>query len=428
MPDRVDLTRRKFLKRTAAVAAISQLPIARSAHAAGSGTIRVGLVGCGGRGRGAVANVLEADRETQLVALGDVFEDQAADSLRLLKRKFGSRINSSRVGTFIGFDAYEKVIQSGVDLVLLTTPPGFRPLHFEAAVQAGKHVFMEKPLAVDAPGVRKVLATAELAKQKTLRVGAGFNWRHQNDYVETIRRVRSGAIGTVREIKVHRRGGGVWVRQRKPSQTEMEYQMMNWYYFVWLSGDFLVEQHVHGLDICQWIKGRPPTRARGIGGRKERFGPDHGEIFDNFQLEYSYDDGTRLISDCSHLSTVDKGVGQHVVGSLGNAIPSSGTIDGRTTWKFTGQKGNAYVAQTASLLDAIRNGVPYDETENGAMSTMIAIMGRMAAYEGREITWDEAVNSNEAYLPERYAWDADPPTLPDKFGDYVIPARGKPLS
>jgi predicted dehydrogenase len=206
----------------------------------------------------------------------------------------------------------------------------------------------------------------------------------------------------------------------------MEYQMTNWYYFVWLGGDFVVEQHVHELDVCHWIKGGHPERARGTGGRQERLGPDHGEIFDHFQVEYTYADGTRLLSNCSQLKAGDNRLGEKITGTQGTALPSSGTIEGQTVWKHNAAGDpNPYVAEHVALLNAVRNSAPFNETEEGATSSMIAILGRMAAYEGREITWNEAVKSNETYAPDRYAWDADPPTLPDKYGDYEVPARGK---
>jgi myo-inositol 2-dehydrogenase / D-chiro-inositol 1-dehydrogenase len=426
MPARLPLTRRQFVGSAVAATAatVAPLSISRSAHAAGSDTIRLGLVGCGGRGAGAASDALGLGPGTRLVAVADAFEDRALGAARNLSEKFKSQVDVPRERVFVGFDGYQRVLQSGIDLVLLATPPGFRPLHFEAAVQAGKHVFLEKPMAVDAPGYRKLLSANELAKKKSLKVGSGLQHRYDAGYAETIRRIQDGAIGSVRTMEAFWRAGGVWVRARKPGQSEMQYQMTNWYYFVWLCGDFIAEQLVHNLDICQWIKGGHPERARGSGGRQERFGPDHGEIFDHFKIEYTYADGTRLLAECCHLQSAQKGVGEKITGTLGTATPS-GTIEGQTKWKFSGQRPNPHQAEHAALLDAIRRDLPHNETEYSATSSMMSILGRMAAYDGREVTWDEAIRSQEAFVPERYAWDADPPTLPDKFGDYEVPARSK---
>lgn len=429
MSSRTRHTRRRFLKLSAKAAAAgtvaSHLAISRFAHAAGSGTIRVGVVGCGGRGTGAAVNALSAGPDIRLVAMGDVFEDRASRGLRTLRQKARARVDVPRERLFVGFDAYKHVLQSGVDLVILATPPGFRPLHFEAAVQAGKHVFMEKSFAVDAPAYRKLLAANEVAKQKSLKVGTGLQFRHDKARVETVRRIHAGAIGAIRSMEAYWRLAGMWVRPRTDGQSEMEYQMTNWMYFVWLSGDIIVEYFIHHLDMCHWAKDAHPVRARGSGGRKERYGPDHGEIFDHFRVEYTYADGSPLLSECSMLESVATENRLRITGTLGTAEVTSGEIEGRTTWKYDGVNNNPYEVEQAALIDAIRNDTPYNDVESGAVSNMMCIMGRMAAYEDREITWDEAVNSNEAYLPQRYAWDAEPPTLPDKFGDYVVPAGGK---
>jgi predicted dehydrogenase len=422
-------TRRQFLRTSAKAAAagtvVSQLPISRFAHAAGSDTIRLGLIGCGRRGTGVATDALNVGPQVRLVAMGDVFEGHIENRLQSLRQKHTSRVDVPRERWFVGFDAYKRVLQSGVDLVIDATPPGFRPLHFEAAVQAGKHVFMEKQSAVDAPGIRKVLAAGQLAKQKSLKVGAGFQFRHDRTVAETVRRVQDSEIGRIRAMEAYYLSGARPGQRREPGQSEMEYQIKNWFNLVWLGGDIIDSLGVHYLNICHWIKGSHPARARGTGGRKERFGPDHGEIFDHFRIEYTYDDGTPLLAECSMFQSGGKRQEARITGTLGTAETRSGRIEGQTNWQYEGAKSEPNVAQQTALLDAIRNDKPFNEAEDGAMSTMIAIMGRMAAYEGREITWDEAINSNETDVPERCAWDMVPPTLPDKFGDYVVPARGK---
>jgi predicted dehydrogenase len=386
----------------------------------------VGLIGCGGRGSGAARNAVDAAPGVRLVAMGDVFEDRASGSLNVLRPTLGARVDVPRERLFVGFDAYQRVLQSGVDMVILATPPGFRPLHFAAAVQAGKHVFMEKSFAVDAPGYRSLLAANAVAKQKSLKVGTGLQSRHESGYIETIRRIQAGEIGEVRLMEVSRKVAGMKARQpRTAGQSEMEYQVKNWLNFVWLGGDTIVDYLIHNLDICHWIKGGPPMRARGTGGRTERNGPEDGEIFDHFRVEYTYADGSRIAAETDVRESVAAEYREHVTGTLGTADVKSAKLAGRSTWEYSGVKNNPYQDELAALINAIRNDKPYNETESGAVSNMICILGRMAAYEGREITWDEAINSNEAYVPEWYAWYAAPPTLPDKFGDYVVPARGK---
>jgi predicted dehydrogenase len=423
-------TRRQFFKTSAKAAVagtlVSPLSISRAAHAAASHMIRVGLVGCGGRGAGAVNNALDVARDVRLVAVGDVFEDKASRSLKALKEKHASRVDVARDRLFDGFDAYRGVLQSDVDLVILATPPGFRPLHFEAAVQAGKHVFMEKAFAVDAPGYRRLLAANEIAKRKSLKIGTGLQSRHETRCVETVRRIQAGEIGEIRVMETSRKVRVKMLRfPRRDDVSEMDYQIRNPLLFVWLSGDTIVDFLIHNLDTCHWVKGGAPEHARPTGNRKERDAPEDGEIFDPFHVEYTYADGTRIVTETNISNPLRPEYREHVTGTLGTADIKSGKIEGRTTWEYRGANNNPYQDEQAALIDAIRNDKPYNETESGAVSNMMAIMGRMAAYEGREIRWDEAVNSDEAYLPERYALDADPPTLPDKFGDYVVPARGR---
>lgn len=297
--------RRDFLKTTAAIAGgtvLSSMPIV-GAFAAGSDVIKVALIGCGGRGTGATFDALSSGFNIKVVALADAFKDNLDSTYKTLKDKWQDKIDVSDQHKFVGFDAYKEAIKLA-DVVILATPPGFRPMHFEEAVRQGKHVFMEKPVAVDIPGIRKVLAAAEIAKKKKLNVVVGLQRRYQTNYREAIKRIHDGAIGDVVAGQVYWNSGGVWVRPRKPGQTEMDYQMRNWYYFNWLCGDHIVEQHVHNIDIANWVKGAYPVRIQGTGSRAHRTGKEYGEIYDNFALELTYPDNSVVYSQCAHFEGV----------------------------------------------------------------------------------------------------------------------------
>ena len=409
-------SRRDFLK-TSAVAGgglLGGLSLARSAHAGSDDTIKIGLVGCGGRGTGAIRDALSTKHNIKLVAMGDAFEDRLNGSLNNIQKEgdFKAKIDVPKDRQFVGFDAYKLVLASGVDLVILATPPGFRPIHFAAAVEAGKHVFMEKPVAVDAPGVRAVLAAAAEAKKKNLGVGVGLQRRHQKGYIETIQRLRDGAIGDIVTMRAYWNGGGVWVHPREQGQTEMQYQMRNWYYFNWLCGDHIVEQHIHNLDVINWLKDAYPVRGQGMGGRQVRTGPDYGEIYDHHAVEFEYKDGSRMFSYCRHIPNCWDSVSEHAQGTSGTVDIGGYRIDGKdgTKWSHRGRgDGNPYVVEHDDLLNSIRSGKPYNEAEYGALSTMTAIFGRMCTYSGKALSWDEALNSKLSLAPAQYAWDASPP-------------------
>jgi predicted dehydrogenase len=410
-------SRRTFLKTsTAAVVGGSlaaTLGPARYAHAAGDDTIKIGLVGCGGRGTGAASQALRTPGNVKLVAMGDAFKDRLDSSLQSLQKEgeITSRIDVPDDRRFVGFDAYQSVIDAGVDLVVLATPPGFRPIHFRAAVDAGKHVFMEKPVAIDAPGVRAVLEAAYVAKQKNLAVGVGLQRHHEAPYVETIKRLQDGAIGEILATRVYWNGAGVWVHPRQEGQSEMEYQMRNWYYFNWLCGDHIVEQHIHNLDVINWLKGAYPIRAEGMGGRQVRTGPDYGEIFDHHAVEFEYADGSRMFSYCRHIPNCWDSVTEHAIGTNGTADISASRIriKGWEEWRYRGDKRNAYQVEHDDLFASIRACTPLNEAENGARSSMTAILGRMATYSGKMITWDKALASEINLAPKEYAWNASPP-------------------
>lgn len=406
-----DATRRDFLKTAAAgAAALSAVPMA---HAAGKDTIRVGLVGCGGRGRGAVENIIEAgEGSIRITAIGDVFKDAAEGARDGFKSKFGDAIDiGDRV--FHDFDNYKKVIESDVDLVILATPPGFRPDHIEYAVKAGKHIFAEKPVAVDGPGIRRVLAAYEEAKSKNLGILTGTQRRHSADYLEAMKQIHEGAIGEIVSGRVYWNQGLLWHRGTQPNWTEMEYQLRNWYYYTWLCGDHIVEQHVHNLDVANWGLKAHPVKASGMGGRQVRTEPKWGHIFDHFAIEYTYPNGAVVHSYCRQTEGCESNVSETLVGTKGTFTSHGGLkITGENKWRKRGpRERDAYVQEHIDLLASIREGKPLNELKQVAESTLTAIMGRMAAYTGKAVEWEEALNSQQVLMPKELAWGplATPP-------------------
>ncbi len=380
-------------------------------HAAGNDLIKVGLIGCGGRGTGAASQALMADSHVQLTAMGDAFEDRLQLSLKSLNKIEGleSKIDVPKERQFVGFDAYKQVLASGVDVVLLTTPPHFRPLHLQAAVAAGKHVFAEKPCAVDAPGVHSVLRSCEEAKKKNVAVVSGLCLRYHYPYREAVHRIQDGAIGDVRMLLANDYRGPIWVKPRQPEWTDMHWQMQNWYYFTWLSGDFNVEQHVHNLDLCAWAMGdQYPVKAIGMGGREVRKGPEYGNIFDHHSVVYEYANGARLISNTRQIEGCKSDISVTILGSKGAAHLTEKRngvrISAQGEWRYSGEEKNLYQVEHDELFASIRAGKPINNGEYMAKSTLLAIMGRMATYTGQEITWDMAWNSKEDLTPPRYEW------------------------
>jgi len=432
------LTRRTFVHGTGAVLAASALSFPRHVHAAGSDTLKIALIGCGGRGAGAAAQALSTSGSVTLWAMADLFADKLNTSLsalctgqdaqydRAAHKGLAGKIEVPPERRFIGFDAYRQAIDSGVDVVILTTAPHFRPIHFEYAAQQGKHVFMEKPVAVDAPGIRRVLAAAEVAKQKNMKVGVGLQRHHDALYEETVKRIHDGEVGEVVYQRAYWNGSGYRVRPgREPGMTEMAYQLRNPYHYTWISGDNIAEQHVHNLDVCNWIKKAHPVTAQGQGGRQVRIGPLFGDIFDHHNVEFTYEDGSQLFSQCRHMTGCWGSVAEFVVGTKGKAEVNAGRIEtGADTWRYRGPKTNPYQVEHDRLFEAIRNGRPFNEAEQGAISTMTAIMGRMATYSGKVISWDEAFKSELALAPDRYAFDGIPPVLPGPDGIYACAVPG----
>jgi predicted dehydrogenase len=360
--------------------------------------------------------------------MADAFSDRLDSSLKTLLQYHPEKVDVPEERRFVGFDAFQKVIDSDIDILVIATPPGFRPIHFEAGVAAGKHIFMEKPVAVDGPGIRRVLAAAQVAKKKQLKVGVGLQRHHQKTYLETIERLHAGEIGKITLLRTYWNSGGVWVRPREEGQTEMEYQMRNWYYFNWLCGDHIVEQHIHNLDVGNWIMKGYPTEAQGQGGRLIRTGIDHGEIFDHHMVEYTYADGTRMLSQCRHMPGCWSPVEEHAHGTEGTSDVSRARIsrfdNDKLHWRFKGDSPNPYQVEHDDLFAAIRSGTPYNEAENGAMSTMTAILGRMATYCGKVVKMEDALASTLALTPSDYTFEGTPPTVPDANGRYPIPTPG----
>lgn len=422
MTDLEHTNRRKLLKSGAAAAAT--LPIAGFAQAGGSDELKVATIGCGGRGRGATAQTLNVEG-TKLVAVADAFRERAEAAVSSFRQQFPQKVDLPADRIFDGFEGYRSAIDAA-DVVILTTTPGFRPQHFEYAVEQGKHVFMEKPVATDAPGIRRVLAAAKKADEKGLKVVCGLQRRYEPKYIETLDQIKNGLIGDINFGQVYWNSGGVWVRPRAEGMTEMEYQMRNWYYFNWLCGDHIVEQHVHNIDVMNWFKGGPPVKAQGMGGRQVRIGKDYGEIFDHHYVEFTYADGTVMNSQCRHQPKALNRVTEIIGCQKGKAYPGR-IVDpsGKTLWRYRGKAKSPYQIEHDKLYEAIRENIPTNNAYYTAASTMTAILGRMATYSGQEISYDDALNKGLSIMPENFAWDADPGPKPGPDGLYPCPIPGQ---
>ncbi len=420
-------SRRSFLKTSTLAAGATLaggLAIQRAAHAAEDDTLKIGLIGCGGRGSGAANNAMTADANTKLVAMADAFPDKLQASRANLTKAFGERVAVDDDHCFAGFDAFQKVIDSDVDVVILATPPHFRPQQLKACVDAGKHVFCEKPVAVDGPGVRSVMATCEAAKEKKLSIVSGLCWRYHTAVRETMQRLLDGAIGDVVSIQeTYNTGFTGRFAPRQEGWSEMEFQMRSWYFFTWLSGDHNVEQHVHSLDKASWMMGdEPPVQAWGLGGRQTE---KPGNIFDHHAVVYEYANGTRVHAYCRQQSGCWNNTADHMIGTKGVAsVLPRYQINGPEEWRYRGEGCNMYVAEHEALFASIRAGNPINNGHYMSVSTMLAILGRMVNYTGKVIKWEDALNSQEALAPTSYAWDAEPPTMPDADGNYPVAVPG----
>jgi len=410
-------SRREFLTTTTA-AVVGPLIVPSTIHAAGNDLLKVGLIGCGDRGTGAAVQALSADKNVKLVAMADAFDDRLKSSLVNLKLKkdVSAKVDVAPDACFVGFDAYKEVI-ARCDVVLLCTPPQFRPLHLRAAVEAGRHVFAEKPVAVDAPGVKSVLASCEMAKTKNLSVVSGLCLRYDYGFREAVRRIHAGEIGDVVTMFANDYRGGRWKKPRLPDQSDMQYQMRNWYNFTWLSGDFNVEQHVHFLDVCAWVmKDEYPVRAMGLGGRAVLNSPDYGNIYDHFSVVYEYKSGARLVSSCRQHPGCKNDLSAHVSGTRGRAVLSERSnglsIHAAKEWFYDGPANQMYQTEHDEFFASIRAAKPINNGEYMSKSTLLAIMGRMAAYTGQQVTWEMATNSKEDLTPPKYDWAVKLPDPP----------------
>lgn len=430
--------RRDFVK-TAGLAsgAILAAPLLSNAnfYSGASDAIKVALIGCGGRGTGAAVQALRSKQNVKLVAMADAFRDRIDSAYKAITGDLSEAGISSDITKmidvpeerkFVGFDAYKQAIALA-DVVILTTPPGFRPIHFEEAVNQNKHIFMEKPVATDPEGIKKVLAAAAVAKSKKLNVVVGLQRHYQNSYRELFK--RKDMIGEITSAQAWWNNDGVWVNQRKAGQTEMEYQMRNWYYFNWLCGDHITEQHIHNIDVVNWFKGAYPVKAQGMGGREVRKGKDNGEIFDHHYVEFHYADGSILNSQCRHIKNTMSKVDEMIIGTKGKIFCGAANIrdhKGGLLYQFDRKTENdPYQSEHDELFAAIANGeYKYADAENGAKSTMTSILGRMATYSGKMVEWDKALNCGLNLQPSAYTWDTLPQSLPDANGQYKIAVPG----
>jgi predicted dehydrogenase len=430
-------SRREFVKKTSlAAGSLMAMPLVSNAsffNSSADDAIKVALIGCGGRGTGAAMQALLSKQNVQLVAMADAFKDRIDDCFNSLKEEealqgMKDKFAVPEANKFVGFDAYKQAIPLA-DVVILTTPPGFRPIHFEEAVRLGKHVFMEKPVATDPVGVKRVLEAAQVAKQKKLNVVVGLQRHYQNSYRELYKKYQDGLIGEFVSAQAWWNNEGVWVNMRKPEQTEMEYQMRNWYYFNWLCGDHITEQHIHNIDVANWFKGGYPVKAQGMGGREVRKGKEFGEIYDHHYVEFQYEDGSILNSQCRHIKGTMSKVDEQIIGTKGTIYCGAMKIvdrKGKPLFQFERAKeNNPYQTEHDELFAAIAKGeYKFADAENGAKSTMTSILGRMATYTGQVVEWDKALNSGLNLQPAKYDWNALPNVLPDANGFYPVAVPG----
>ena len=422
-------TRRTFIKGTSAAMAGAALTTKFSnyAHAAGSDQIRFVLVGAGNRGTGAAGQIMNTKGNVKLVAVADAFADKVDSSVRALSKRGKDKVDVPKDRMFSGLDAYKQAIDVECDLVILATPPGFRPQQFEYAIDKGRHVFMEKPVAIDAPGVRRVLAAVEKSKQKNLMVGVGLQRRHEPRYMETVKRLQDGAIGEVILQRVYWNGSGIWYHSRAANMSEMAFQVNNWYHFVWTCGDQICEQHIHNLDVGCWVKGAYPVECNGMGGGEQRVDGDRtkSQIFDHTFCEYTFSDGTKMYSQGRHLAGSWTPVAEYAHGSKGTANPS-GSIEGEKPWRFKGASPGGHQQEQHDLIEALMAGKIYNEGEYGAKSTFTAILGREACYCGKVVKWDDLLKRGRDWAPgiDEYTMNSKPPTVPGADGKYPVPVPG----
>ena len=419
------VSRRAFLESTAALGAVAGagLSLAASAHAAGSGVIKVGMIGCGGRCSGAAANAMNAGKDVRVVAMADVFAERVDTARKLLKKQYPDQFQVDDAHAFVGFDAYQKVLQSGIDVVLIACTSHFHPVFFKAAVDAGKHVFIEKPVAVDPAGVRIAMAAGEEAKKKNLSVVSGFCWRYDAGVCETIQRIRDGAIGDVMAVQATRLGGSYVLRSRQPGWNEMQYQFQNWYHFNWLSGSDPVQNLVHQIDNGSWVLGDiAPAAAWGLGGRQVCTDPNmYGDELDHHAIVYEYADGKRMFAHGRHIPGCFGQAAVIAFGTKGRAyMPAKPYIEGEKPWKYNAPKPSVSMTDQEHrvLFDSIRNSKPVNDSVRMCHSSMVSILGEMVCCTGQRTTWEQVMASKLDYALPRYGWDVEPPIKPGPDGHY----------
>jgi myo-inositol 2-dehydrogenase / D-chiro-inositol 1-dehydrogenase len=428
-------TRREFLRAStvlAGTAMLGELPISRSAHAAGGDAIKIGLIGCGGRGTGAAVNAMNAGKDIRLVALADVFPDKVQAARQKLKANRPEQVAVEDNKCFSGFDAYQQLIDSGVDVVLITPSSHFIPAHLQAAIQAGKHVFCEKPHGIDMPGVKICLAAAEEARNKKLNLVSGLCWRYEPGLREGMKRVHDGAIGDILAIQSTYVSAPYYPQDHKPEWSEMEFQMRNWYHFNWLSGDQTAQQLVHSLDKASWALGdQPPLKVWGMGGRQTCLEPKFGDQFDHQAAVFEYPRGVRLYAYTRDQESCYFDVSDYIIGTKGrlvfNAHKYALAIEGVNAWRYErpDPKPNPYDLEHKALFDAIRAGTTVNNGAYACLSTMLAIAAQMAVYSGQEIPWATAVSSRRSFALPKYALDIEPPVKPHPDGRYPTAMQGK---
>ena len=427
-------SRREFLAHSGALVgatAVAGLSLARSAHASGSDTFKVGLIGCGGRGSGAAANAMNAGKDIKLVAMADIFEDKLKASRERLKKMKPDQVAVDDDHCFVGFDAYRKVLDSGVDVVIIACTSHFHPRYLKAAVDAGKHVFCEKPHSLDVPGLMRVKATCEEAKKKGLAIVSGLCWRYHLGRGETIKRVHDGMIGDIVAIQeTYVCGPYAAQNERDPSWSEMEWQMRNWYHLNWLAGDQVLQQLIHSIDKAAWaMRDQPPVKAWGMGGRANCFGPKYGDLFDHQSIVYEYPNGVRLYGLCrNHVSCynelTDVIFGTKGVARLAGQPNRQFCIEGENPWRYEGPEPSMTDQEHVALFDSIRSGKPINNGGYMFGSTMLALLGQAACITGQEVTWADLLASKRSVELERYGFDVQPPIKPTEKGDYDIPIPG----
>ena len=411
------LTRRSFIQGAAAATMAAGLASAdrlAGAFAAGSDEMRVGLVGCGSRGTGAALNALAAAPGVRVVALADAFRDRLDQCRAALVEKHPEVATVSDDRCFVGLDAYERLLETDVNYVLLAAPPGFRPAHIAAAVRAGRHVFAEKPIAVDAAGVRACLDLELEIQRRGLGFVAGTQYRHFDPFIQAMTRIHGGVIGRLTSARAYYNTGELWHRPREVAWTDLENQVRNWLYYTWLSGDHIVEQFIHNLDAMNWAFNGLPLRAVATGGRQVRTAPEFGHIYDHFAVVYEYPDGATCTAMCRQQNGCEKKITNELTGTEGTAVVlPTYSITGPRSWTYEGEPNDMYVQEHTDMIASLRAGRPLNELRQVAESTLTAVMGRMSAYSGRTVTWDEAMRSDESLMPEHLEWGPMPtPPVP----------------